>query len=104
MTAPRARIEASLAERGRPAMWANEQESAVLSGYPADGEKYRAALADLETAGFPRKAPFNGLRFIPAIVEFWRRQVDSIPPADAESPPEQQGKFTHVKGQRISAR
>jgi hypothetical protein len=33
MTARRGKVEASLAERGRPAMWATEQEAAVLSGY-----------------------------------------------------------------------
>lgn len=74
MTAPRAKISASLADRGRPEMWANEGESAVLSGYSP--EKFRAALPALEKAGFPRVTSWNGLRFIPAIEDFWRRQVD----------------------------
>ena len=57
-------------------MWANEQEAAVLSGYPVEG--FRKAVPDLEKAGFPRKLPWNGLRFIPAILHFWARQVDSF--------------------------
>lgn len=77
MTAPRGKIEASLAERGRPALWANEQEAAVLSGYPSDGVKYRAALAEMENGGFPQVNPKNGLRYIPAIIDFWARQIDA---------------------------
>lgn len=87
MTVPRAKIEASLAERGRPAMWANEQESAVHSGYPADGVKFRTDLPKLEKLGFPKIMPWNGLRFIPAIDEFWRRQLDAVMAAVPESAP-----------------
>lgn len=85
MTAPRSKIEASLAERGRPAMWANEQETATLSGYsPAS---FKPALPKLEEAGFPQVNPRNGLRFIPAIIDFWRREVDAARLAVPESAP-----------------
>jgi hypothetical protein len=83
MTAPRSKIESSLAERGRPAMWANEQESAVLSGYSVEG--FREALPALEKAGFPRKSPWNGLRHIPSILHFWAGQIDSFKNSDLES-------------------
>jgi len=78
VTAPRGKIEASLAGRGRPAMWANEQEAAVLSGYPADGVNFRAALPELESQGFPKISSWNNRRFIPGIEDFWRRQLDAI--------------------------
>lgn len=85
MTAPRGKVEASLAERGRPAMWANEQEAMALSGYPIDGVKFRGALPALEAEGFPRINPRNGLRFIPAIVDYWARQIDRAAPSVPES-------------------
>jgi hypothetical protein len=75
VTAPRAKIEASLAERGRPAMWANEGEAAVLSGYSP--ERFRGALPALEKAGFPQVDDLNGLRYIPAILNFWSRRIDT---------------------------
>lgn len=70
MTVPRGKIEASLAERGRPAMWANEQESAVLSGLSP--RRFGEIIAELESRGFPQKNPDNGLRPIPAILAFWK--------------------------------
>jgi hypothetical protein len=87
MTAPRGKVSASLAERGRPAMWANEAEAAVLSGYAV--EKFRQALPDLTKLGFPQVSRLNGKRFIPAILNFWACQVDSalVPvPESAEEP------------------
>jgi hypothetical protein len=84
MTNPRSKIESSLAARGRPALWANEQEAAALSGYSP--EAFRQDLASLEKAGFPPKNPWNGLRFIPAILHFWNRQVDSAVPPVPKSP------------------
>jgi hypothetical protein len=78
MTVSRAKIEASLAERGRPANWANEQESAVLAGFSADGQKFRESLPALESTGFPPIMPFNGKRFIPAIERWAWEQLDSV--------------------------
>ena len=77
MTKPRALVMASLAERGRPEMWANEAESAALSGLGA--EEFRGMRQSLEAKGFPRINPTNGLRFIPAIIDFWRRDHESGP-------------------------
>jgi len=87
VTAPRKEIEASLAERGRPVNWATEQEAAVLSGYPADGDRFRKDLPDLEKAGFPKIDPLPGKRFIPAIVDFWARRVDALAQEAAKSTP-----------------
>lgn len=87
MTAPRAKIEASLAERGRPAMWANEQEAAVLAGYGADGVDFRAAVKDLEARGFPPINPSNNKRFIPAIEAFYWAELDRLRQGRAESLP-----------------
>lgn len=75
MTKARAVISASLAERGRPEMWANEAESAALSGVGA--EEFRGMREDLEAKGFPRVNPTNGMRFIPAIIDFWRREQET---------------------------
>lgn len=69
MTVAKGKVEASLAERGRPAMWANEQEAAVLSGLSPD--RFRRLVAQIDAEGFPRIEPHNGLRFIPAILRFW---------------------------------
>jgi hypothetical protein len=80
MTKPRALVSASLAERGRPEMWANEAESAALSGLSSDD--FRTKRQALEAKGFPRVNPLNGQRFIPAIIDFWRRDHESgIAPA-----------------------
>lgn len=84
MTAQRAKIEASLAERGRPVDWANEQETAALCGVPYD--KYRKNLADMEARGFPKVFAFNGLRFIPFIKAYLLRELDAAQKAPAESP------------------
>jgi hypothetical protein len=102
VTAPRSKVSASLAERGRPEMWANEQEAACLSGLESD--KYYSLLPRLEAAGFPRKSSWNNKRFVPAIVDFWARQIDGAISEVTKSEPEpQKGNFTHVKGQRLSA-
>lgn len=77
MTAPRSKVAASLAERGRPEMWANEQEACSLSGYPLDGVKFRAELPDLEKEGFPQVNRRNGRRFVPAIIDYWAKQLDA---------------------------
>lgn len=69
MTAPRHKIEASLAERGRPAMWANEQEAAALSGVSV--QTFRCKVSSWERHGFPKVHPDNGRRSIPAILVFW---------------------------------
>ena len=78
MTRKRAEIVASLADRGRPELWANEDEAAVLSGM--DVKRFRAHLTLLEGAGFPRPSAWNGLRFIPAIIAFWHKEngLDSL--------------------------
>lgn len=69
MTAPRRKIEASLAERGRPAMWANEQEAAALSGVGV--QTFRQKVSAWERRGFPPINPENGRRSIPAVLAFW---------------------------------
>jgi hypothetical protein len=69
VTSARAKIEASLAVRGRPAQWANEQEAAALSGMAP--EAFRQKLSDLEKRGFPQVNPDNGKRSIPHILAFW---------------------------------
>lgn len=75
MTRRRADISASLAARGRPECWANEQESAVLSGM--DFDKFKQKLPKLEAGGFPKISPWNGKRFIPMIDAFWNREAQS---------------------------
>lgn len=69
MTARRAEIAASLAERGRPENWATEDEAAALSGVSPG--TYRAKLAEWEKRGFPQANTENGKRSIPAILAFW---------------------------------
>lgn len=69
MTARRKDIEQSLAQRGRPALWANEQEAAVLSGVPLD--RFRCKVRQWEGCGFPKVNSENGKRSIPAILAFW---------------------------------
>lgn len=101
MTQPRAKIEASLAERGRPANWANENEAAVLSGYSL--ESFRSATADLEAAGFPQINRWNRKRYIPAILNFWAAQVDSAPIKKTESEPDGQEVENFHGNQRQSA-
>ena len=69
MTAPRGKVSASLASRGRPENWANEAEAAVLSGVGV--ETFRAKVKAWESRGFPQINPENGKRSIPAILAFW---------------------------------
>lgn len=69
-TRPRGKVEASLAERGRPAMWANEQEAAVLSG--VNYETFRQKVHRWEAQGFPTVNGENRKRPIPGILAFWR--------------------------------
>ena len=83
----RKEIEASLAERGRPVLWANEQETAVLSGFSV--EAFRQQLPALEKLGFPRANPLNGKRPIPAILQFWRLPVNDPGLAPPESEPDE---------------
>ena len=64
-------------------MWANEQEAASLSGYSV--EVFRKDLPALEAVGFPKKSKWNDLRFIPSILHFWAREVDSFRNSDLES-------------------
>jgi hypothetical protein len=69
MTRRRHDVVASLADRGRPELWATEDEAAALSG--VGPERFREKVEELEAKGFPKIHPFNGKRFIPAMVEFW---------------------------------
>jgi hypothetical protein len=69
MTVRKREIEKSLAERGRPAMWANEQEAAVLSG--VTGDAFRRKVKEWERRGFPPVNRENGKRPIPGILAFW---------------------------------
>lgn len=103
MTASRGKVSASLAARGRPEDWANEQESACLLGLESD--KYYALIPMLEATGFPRKTPWNNKRFIPAIDEFRRRWVALDFREERASEPEllEKGHFNHVKGKRLTA-
>lgn len=105
MTAPRGKIEASLAAKGWKNPWANEQESAVLAGFGADGIAFRGALPDLEARGFPPINPSNNKRFIPAIEAFYWAELDSLRQARAELPPSNVRTFEEIqndsrKGQR----
>jgi hypothetical protein len=71
MTVPsRAKIIASLAEAGRPLMWADENQAAVLSGFSP--ERFRREVRGLELRGFPPINSLNGKRSIPAILAFWK--------------------------------
>jgi hypothetical protein len=69
MRARKGKIEQSLAQRGRPAVWANEQEAAVLSGVAMD--RFRSRVRTWEVRGFPKVNSENGKRSIPAILAFW---------------------------------
>jgi hypothetical protein len=69
MSARWGKIAQSLAERGRPLMWANEQEAAVLSGVGFDS--FRRKVGTWERRGFPKANLENGKRSIPAILAFW---------------------------------
>lgn len=80
MTAPRGKISASLASRGRPEDWATESEAAALSGMSP--EDFAWKLPYLEEVGFPKKSPWNNKRFIPAIEKFWWRD----PPCNLPKP------------------
>lgn len=80
MRARRCEIEQSLAERGRPAMWANEQEAALLSGVGMDA--FRRKVKEWEARGFPCIHPENGKRPIPAIYAFF-----GLPQGHWHSPP-----------------
>lgn len=89
MSAPRAKIAASLAERGRPELWANEQEAAVLSGMAY--ESFRLVVLELERRGFPRQNPNNGKRWIDDIIRFWAGDRASRPLPATETPPQDGG-------------
>jgi hypothetical protein len=69
----RSEVSHSLAQRGRPAMWANEQEAAVLSGVSCD--RFRILVRDWELNGFPKVNQQNGKRSIPAILAYWNFPV-----------------------------
>lgn len=75
MTIPRGTISASMAERGRPDLWANETETAALCGMSY--EIYSKKIKQMEAAGFPRKTELNGKRFIPFIEQWWRDHVSA---------------------------
>lgn len=96
MTAPRAKIEAGLIAKGWQNPWANEQESAVFAGFPADGIAFRAALPDLEARGFPPLNPSNNKRFIPAIMEFYWAELDSLRQPKAELRPANVRSFEEI--------
>lgn len=72
MSPSKGEIEKSLTARGRPAMWANEQETAVLSGLSPSN--FNVQVRKLEEMGFPKKSPLTNKRYIPAIEQFWDRQ------------------------------
>lgn len=101
MTAPRGKVEASLAERGRPAMWANEQEAAARCGLSAD--KYREKLPEMEANGFPQVFPMNGLRFIPWIDAYILKELDAARGKAAESTPEDEMNLENFGAHRKSA-
>lgn len=77
--------------------WANEQESAVLAGYPADGTAFRVALKDLEAKGFPPINPSNNKRFIPAIEAFYWAELDSVRQEKAELLPSNIRSFEEIQ-------
>lgn len=105
MTSPRAKIESSLAERGRPAMWANENEAAVLSG--VNPESFRAKVKGWEKKGFPQINPENGKRSIPAILAFWGLPSNHSGAATAIRPAEDdedgEEKWDGHTGQRLAS-
>lgn len=86
MTKRRADISVSLADRGRPESWANEQEAAALSGMAP--ERFREQLPALESIGFPKPCGWNAKRFVPAILAFWEREHErkplKVPDADVQ--------------------
>lgn len=69
MSARKAEILQTLAERGRPLLWANAQDAAALSGVGDDA--FRNRVKTWEARGFPKVNPENGKRSIPAILAFW---------------------------------
>lgn len=77
MTRPRATVSASLSLRGRAENWANEEEAAALSGLSVDA--FGVKLPALEAAGFPKRSPWNGKRFIPHILAFFDREHENVP-------------------------
>lgn len=79
MTRRRADIATSLAERGRPEMWANEAEAASLCGLSPN--EFKAKLPDLERQGFPPQHPVNGKRYIPHILAFFDNAANAKPVA-----------------------
>lgn len=56
----------------RADLWANEDTAAKMCGMTPD--KFKAHVRLLEGEGFPKKSTWNGLRYIPAILDFWNRQ------------------------------
>ena len=54
---------------GWPALWADEKESAELSGVTI--LRFRQRVKEWEENGFPRENPETGKRFIPAILRYW---------------------------------
>lgn len=75
-----------LLERGIPVAWATEEEAAALSGMHA--VTFRTKRDDLEARGFPKIDPANGKRFIPAIMDFWRRRAQAHVEAEHDARPE----------------
>jgi hypothetical protein len=69
MTRRRSEIAISLAERGRPVYWANDDEAAVLSGMSPT--QFRNWLKIPEAVSFPKVDQRNGKRRIPEILAFW---------------------------------
>lgn len=102
MTAPRAKIAASLASRGRPAMWANDQEAAVLSGVSAP--TFKSKVKTWEKAGFPQVNPENGKRSIPAILAFWRLPANHSAGPAAGQPEEDESTLEKWHGQPSAER
>ncbi len=85
MTIRLGQVERSLAARGVPLMWANEQEAAVLSGVgPAE---FRQKVKEWEKKGFPRVTKENRKRYIPAIVAFWatRHNLTTVSPTNLQN-------------------
>ena len=104
MTAARAKVSSSLADRGRPEMWANEQESAELSGMSPN--RFKTVLPALTKRGFPPINPINGKRPIPAILAFWglRANDPAIPPEPVEtSEREKENWDDFPQGQRLAS-
>lgn len=87
MSTRRGEIEQSLAIRGRPVLWANEQEAAALSGVGYD--RFRRRIKEWEERGFPKANLENGKRSIPAILAFWAVPQNSFDAgATAEAHPQ----------------